>query len=288
LNGGDILFLTTLTRVRLPTASVPSLSVSIRRLSAGSRFRRAEHDSDFFPQLVNENRGGLGLVQRAGDLAEGLGHQPRLQADVAVAHLAFDFRLRHQGGNGVDDDDVDRAGADQHVGDLQRLLTGIRLGDQHRVGVDAELLRVVGVERVLRVDERRDTAQLLRLSDGMQRHRSFPAALGSIYFHDPAAGEPTQAERYVQGDRAGRDDLDRNPGLLAQAHHRALAELPLDLLERDLQSLLPVARPLKARLTVCCHDDSLPDFRGLRAPPAPPRSSLRSQFRRSAPTGNPS
>ena len=31
--GGDTLFLTTLTRVRLPTASVPSLSVSIRRTS---------------------------------------------------------------------------------------------------------------------------------------------------------------------------------------------------------------------------------------------------------------
>ena len=33
LNGGATLFLTTLTRVRLPTASVPSLSVSIRRTS---------------------------------------------------------------------------------------------------------------------------------------------------------------------------------------------------------------------------------------------------------------
>ena len=34
LNGGAILFLTTLTLVRLPTTSVPSLSVSIRRMSS--------------------------------------------------------------------------------------------------------------------------------------------------------------------------------------------------------------------------------------------------------------
>ena len=34
LNGGATLFLTTFTRTRFPTASVPSLSVSIRRMSS--------------------------------------------------------------------------------------------------------------------------------------------------------------------------------------------------------------------------------------------------------------
>ena len=34
LKGGATLFLTTLTRTRLPNASVPSLSVSIRRMSS--------------------------------------------------------------------------------------------------------------------------------------------------------------------------------------------------------------------------------------------------------------
>ena len=52
----------------------------------------------------------------------------------------------------------ERAGADQHVGDLERLLTGVGLGDQQRVGVDAEGLGVVGVERVLGVDEGGDAA----------------------------------------------------------------------------------------------------------------------------------
>ncbi len=78
-------------------------------------------------------------LSAAGDLAQGLAHEAGLQADVAVAHLAFDFRAGHQGGHGVDDDDVEGAGADQHVHDFQGLLAGVRLGDQERVGVDAEL-----------------------------------------------------------------------------------------------------------------------------------------------------
>ena len=111
----------------------------------------------------------LGVAERAGDLAQRLGHQAGLQADVAVAHLALDLGPRHQRGDRVDDDEVDRAGADQHVGDLQRLLAGVGLRDQQRVDVDAELLGVLRVERVLGVDERRDAAGLLRVGDRVQR-----------------------------------------------------------------------------------------------------------------------
>ena len=95
---------------------------------------------------------------------------------MAVAHLALDFGLGHEGGHRVDDHDVDRAGADQHVHDLQRLLAGVRLGDEQRLGVDAELLRVLGVERVLRVDERGDAARLLRVGDGVQGHGGLAAS----------------------------------------------------------------------------------------------------------------
>jgi recombination protein RecA len=71
---------------------------------------------------------------------------------VAVAHLALDLGAGHERRDRVDDDDVERAGADQHVGDLERLLPGVGLGDQERVGVDPEGLGVLGVERVLGVD----------------------------------------------------------------------------------------------------------------------------------------
>ena len=58
-------------------------------------------------------------------------HEARVQTDKAVAHLALDLRARHQRRDGVDHDDVDRAGAHERLGDLKRLLAGVRLGDEH-------------------------------------------------------------------------------------------------------------------------------------------------------------
>src|SRR3712207_7844049 len=45
---------------------------------------------------------------------------------------ALDLGAGHECRDGVDDDDVERAGADQHVGDLERLLPRVGLGDQQR------------------------------------------------------------------------------------------------------------------------------------------------------------
>src|SRR5215469_2715189 len=113
---------------RLDPAYVePDRRVELQRPAAGGGLRAPEHDADLLPQLVDEDRGGLGLVQRARQLAQGLGHEPGLQAYVAVPHLALDLGPGHQGRDRVDDDDVDRAGADQHVRDLQCLLTGVGL-----------------------------------------------------------------------------------------------------------------------------------------------------------------
>ena len=78
----------------------------------------------------------------AGELAQRLAHQPRVQAHVAVAHLAFQFGARHQRGDAVDHQHVDRARAHQRIGDLQRLLAGVRLADQQVVHIDAELARI--------------------------------------------------------------------------------------------------------------------------------------------------
>ena len=116
----------------------------------------------------------FGLVETTGQLAKGLRHETRLQADVGVAHLALDLGLRHEGCDGVDDDEVDRAGADQHVGDLERLLTCVGLRHEELVDVDAELLRVLGVERVLGVDEGGDAALLLALAIAWRVSVVFP------------------------------------------------------------------------------------------------------------------
>jgi hypothetical protein len=79
-----------------------------------------------------------GLGDGAGELAHRLAHEAGLQADVGVAHLALDLRLGDQGGDGVDDDDVDRVGADEHFADFQALLAGVGLTDEQVVDVDAQ------------------------------------------------------------------------------------------------------------------------------------------------------
>ena len=178
---------------------------------------------------------GLRLRDRAGELAQRLRHQPRLQAHLRFAHLAVDFGARHERGDRVDDHDVDRVRADQDFDDLEGLLAVVGLRDQQVVEIDAELLRVLGIERVLGVDERRHPAELLRFGDDLQRQRGLAGRFRSEDLDDPALGDAADAERIVEADRAGRDRRNRRDGvLLPEAHDRALAELLLDLADGHL------------------------------------------------------
>ncbi len=212
---------------------------TVRERHASPIGKAAEHHTYLFAQLVDEQRGGVEAVERAGELAHGLRHQPRLQADVRVAHLAVDLGARDERGDRVDHDEVERPGVHEHVRDLERLLAGVRLRHEQLVDVHAERARVRRVERVLRVDERRDAALRLRLRDDVQGHRGLARALGPIDFDDPPARHPADAERHVQRQRPRGDDGGAGPHrVLPQAHDRALAVLLLDLLERDLQHLV--------------------------------------------------
>ena len=180
----------------------------------------------------------VGLLDRAGELAQGLAHEAGLQAGQRIAHLAFDLGLGRERGDRVDDDQVDRGRADQRIDDLERLLAGVGLGDEQLLQVDAELLRVLHVERVLGVDEGAGAAELLHLGDDLQGERGLAGGLRAVDLDHPAARQAADAERDVEAERAGGDDLDVVDDLaLAQAHDRALAELLLDLRQGGLQGL---------------------------------------------------
>ncbi len=73
--------------------------VELQGASAGGCFRVAEHDADFFADLVDKDRRRVGLGDGAVQLPHGLRHQAGLQAHVAVAHLAFNLGFRHQRGD---------------------------------------------------------------------------------------------------------------------------------------------------------------------------------------------
>ena len=122
-----------------------------------------------------------------------------------VAHLAFDFGARRQRRDRIDDQHVDGAGAHQRVGDLQRLLAGVGLGNQQVVEIDAELAGIDRVERVFGVDEGADAALLLRLGDDMQRQRGLAGGFRAVDLDDAAARQAADAQRDVEPQRAGRN-----------------------------------------------------------------------------------
>src|SRR5699024_2723008 len=93
---------------------------------------------------------------------------------------------------------------------------------------------------VLRVDERGDTAGCLGIGHRVQRDRGLTRGLRTIDLDDAPPREPTDPERDIEGERAGRDHLDRRAGVVTQTHDRALTEGLVDLRERQVQRLLAV------------------------------------------------
>jgi hypothetical protein len=150
--------------------------------------------------------------------------KPRLHPHRRHAHLAFEFGLRHQRGDGINHDDVERVRARERFANGQRLFAGIRLRHEQIVQVHAEFFCVGGIERVLGVNERRESAGFLRVGDDVEHQRRFAGRFRPVNFNHASARNAADAEREVERERAGRDDADFDFGLrVAEAHDRAVA-----------------------------------------------------------------
>ena len=181
--------------------------VEFQGVTTGGGFGRAEHDADFLAQLVDEDAAAAGFVDGAGELPQGLAHEAGVQADFRVAHVAFELAFRHEGGHGVDDDDVDGAAGNQLVGNFEGLLAVVGLGDEQVGHVDAELSRVDRVEGVLGVDEGRHATVLLRLGDAVHREGGLTGRFGAVDFNHAAARQAAHAEGDVEAQRTGANDF---------------------------------------------------------------------------------
>ena len=156
---------------------------------------------------------------------------------MGIAHLALDLRLGNECGNGVDDDDVQAPRADEHVGDLEGLLTGVRLGDEEVVGINPQSLGVDGVERVLGVDEGGIPPGLLGAGHGVERNGRLTRGLGPVDLDDAPAGQAPDPQGDVEGGRTGGDDGHGRTRVISQSHDGALTEGLVDLGERGGQGL---------------------------------------------------
>ena len=164
-----------------------------------------------------------------------------MEAHVAVAHLALNLRTGHQSSHRVHHHHVQRAGAHQSLSDLQRLLAGVRLGDEHLVNVHPQSPGIGGVQSVFRIHKGHLAAGLLGLGNDMEGQGGLTGGLGAVDLNDPPLGDAADAQRQVQGQRTGGDDLHVQVGLVPQAHNGALAVHLLDVLHGGLNGFLLVA-----------------------------------------------
>ena len=213
-------------------------TVELERVAAGGGLRIAEHHADLHPDLVDENHDGTRARNDRGQLAQRLRHQPRLQTHLRLAHLAFDFRPRHQRRHRIDHQHVDRPRLHQGLGDLERLLAVVGLRDEQVLDDDAKLARVSRVKCVLGVDEGADAAALLRFRDTFERERGLARGFRPVDFDHAPARQSADAQCEVEPERAGRNHREVGfDGLLAELHDRALAELLFDLAKRQIERL---------------------------------------------------
>ena len=91
----------------------------------------------------------------------------------AIAHLALDLGPRRERGHRVDDDDVERARADEHVGDLEGLLAGVGLARSSSSSTSTPMAR--GVHRDPWRARRRCTRRCRRCA-APRRRRAWPAS----------------------------------------------------------------------------------------------------------------
>src|SRR3546814_1752332 len=108
---------------------------------------------------------------------------------MAVTHLAFDRGARDQGGDRIDEQDIDRVGAHQGIDDLERLLPRVGLRDDEVIDIDAELLGIDRIEGMLGIHESRGAALLLSFSHRVQCERRLARAFRPVDLDDAAARE---------------------------------------------------------------------------------------------------
>ena len=236
---------------RLDTADVEThRRVELQRTAAWRGFGRAEHDTDLLAQLVDEDADRLGLVEVAGELAQRLRHESSLKTDVGVAHLTFNLGAGRERRHRVDHDDVERTGADEHVGNLERLFAGVGLRDQQFIDVDTDGLGIDRIHGVLGIDVGTGAAIALRLGHNMGSEGGLARGFRAVDLGDPASRQATDTERKVEGQSAGGHRLDGHRRLVAHLHDGALAELLLNLAERHVQRLVSIHHRFSS--AVCC------------------------------------
>jgi hypothetical protein len=181
----------------------------------------AEPDPALSLELEPEPRGfGHGGRQATGETGwldrdeEGLGATgERRQAPQPVGDLRLGRAVGRMGRK-VDDEDVDRAPGEEHPGDRQPLVEGLRGQNDEPVEADASGGCLDGVEGTGQVEPGDDRPIGLGLGRKTERERRGPRAGCPLQRNARGPGQAARAHDRVEGRKAGPNDpLDAGPGL---------------------------------------------------------------------------
>src|SRR5208283_3265211 len=223
-----------------PSDVEPHGGVELERVASRRSFGRAVHDPYFHSDLVGENNAGLRLTDSGYELAERLAHKPRLEPDVRIAHLAFDFGFRDECGNRIDHYDVNGVTSDQNFGDFKRLLAVVGLTDQKFFHPDPQLSGIRNIQGMLGVHKGCQAPKLLRLGDDVQRQGGFSGRLRAEYLDNAAPWDAADPQRDIQRQTAARYDGYIHNGAFPEAHNGALPTHAFYLGNRRIDGSLPV------------------------------------------------
>jgi len=88
---------------------------------------------------------------------------------------------------------------------------------------------------VLDVDERSEATAFLRLRDHGQRKRGFAGGFRTENFDDPAAGKSADAQRAINQNVPGRNNVDIDYFVVTETHDGAIAVILGDLLNGEIE-----------------------------------------------------
>src|SRR5581483_6556369 len=133
---------------------------------------------------------------------------------MAVPHFTIQFGLGDKGGNRIDYQDVDGAGADEGFGDFEGLLTVIGLRNQQVVDVDPQFFGVAGIQCMFGIDKGSHPTAFLSFGNDLEGDRGLAGRFGTKNLDYPPSWKPAYTQRCVARNRSGGNDGDRNDRLL--------------------------------------------------------------------------
>ena len=158
--------------------------------------------------MIGEHASGFRLGQNRGQFAQGLAHQTGLHAHRGHAHLAFEFRFRHQGGHRVDDNHVQSIRAGKGFANRQGLFAAVGLGYKQVLKIHPEPFGITRIQRVLGIDECSQPSAFLSIGNNVKHERGLAGRFRSKNLHHPASRQAADTQRQVQAQRARGYDSD--------------------------------------------------------------------------------